>query len=161
MHQIRYSGTVKYIDFDNQVYTVPYELFAEDKADAEKIVRELFFMSYGTYSDMKVSVSPKDYPPEERLYVIRKASEIFGTVQKQFMDKTYKDFLKLFENFDGRSLVLNTNYASFWFRFMSIECKGVWKDGEAGLSKEEIILYRSDGRKYVIRNNLQDVYIAY
>lgn len=161
MHQVRYKGTVSYTDFDNQIYSVPYELFANDKADAEKIVRELFFMSYGTYSDMKILIRPKECTQEEQFHVFRKVSETFGVVSKQFINKTYKDFLKLFENFDGYDLVLRQNYASFWFKFMAIECKAVWKDGEAYLSEEEVLLYRGDGRVYVVRNNFVDVFLAY
>lgn len=161
MHQIRYRATVKYVDFDNQSYSVSYEIFADDKDDARKITRELFFMSYGTYNDMQITVEPIIVPDKDKVSVNKILFSTYGVVKSKFINLNYKNFLKAFENFDGHNLILQPNYASFWFRFMNLECKAVWKNGESFISENEILLYLEDNRTYVIRDNLCNIYIAY
>lgn len=161
MRQIRYKVSINYTDFDNQSYTSSYEIFANDKDDARNIAGELFFMDYGAYNDMKFNVEPAIIEGVEKSKVEETVQEVIGVVKAQFTDKSYKEFLKTFENFDGRNLVLKPNYASFWFRFMDVVCKAIWDNGISYISEDEIVLYCEDNKVYVVRNNLHDIYKAY
>ena len=161
MHQVRYKVLVKYKDFDNLYYNATYSIFASDEVDAEKIARELFFVNYGEYNDMVFDVSPVEASDTESTLVNKKLVDIFGVVREKFNLLPYSNFLKAFQDFDGNHLILKPNYASFWFRFMDLKCKAIWKDGISYLSDDEVIVYLGDSRVFSIRNKLCDIYKAY
>lgn len=161
MYQIRYGVDIRYTDFDNQVYTVSYRIFANDEDDAVRISKELFYMSYGTYNDMEINVSPLELSDAEKIKLNKVLIDEYGAVKPKFKNISYRDFLKSYEDFDGYDMILETNYASFWFHFMNIECQAIWKQGISYISENEMFIHLDDNRNYIVRNNLCDFYIAY
>ena len=161
MHQVRFKIKVKYKDWDNCWYNTEYSLFARDEFDAEKIAKELFYVDYGEYNDMVFDVSPVEIPKDELTSVNIKILEVFGVVREKFSSLSYSKFLKAFQDFDGTHLVIKENYASFWFRFMDLKLKAVWKDRESYISEDEVIIYLSNNRVYSARNRLCDIYKAH
>jgi hypothetical protein len=148
--------TIEYKDFDNQVYSTEYRIFAKDKVDACKIAKELFFVNYGKFNDMRF-VSKAIIPTEEeRSFVEQKFSEVIGVVKKTFTDLNYQSFLKAFENFSGKDLTLDVNYASFWISFLGVECKAVWQQGYSYVDLKRFYFTLNDGKSYVIQNKLSD-----
>lgn len=161
MHQIRFKVTIKYKDFDNNYYVVNYNLFANSNDDAEYIARELFFVDYGSYSDMVFDVTPVVASSTEQTLVNTKLIQTFGVVNNKFTSLSYRDFLKAFINFDGNNLVLKQDYASFWFKFMDLECKAVWKNRDSYVSEDEVIVHIDGNRTFLVKNRLCDIYKAY
>lgn len=161
MHQIRYKITIQYKDFDNQLYNISYSVFANNEFDAEKIANELFYLDYGYFNDMKYYTEPVVASKSECTLVNTKLVESFGVVTETFASLNYRDFMKCYINFDGKYLVLKSNYASFWFRFMDLRCKAIWNNHNSYISEDEVIVYLNDNRVFSVRNRLCDIYKAY
>lgn len=161
MHQIRYKVKIKYTDFDNQTYTVEYKIFANDTNDAKNIAQEMFFMSYGTFNDMKINVKPIEPSAKVKNEIKEILQQSFGVVKSKFTTNSYKSFLDFFLQFDGYNLVLKPNYASFWFRLMNLECQAIWNEGISYISDAEIVIHLDDNRTYVVYNKLMNIFIAY
>ena len=103
MHQIKYGVDIKYRDFDNEVYSISYKVFAENEENAKTIAEELFFMNYGVSQDMSINVHIELPSDNELKYINRNLINNFGVIKKSFSNLSYKAFLNSIENFDGYS----------------------------------------------------------
>lgn len=160
MHQYRYKVIIYYTDFDNTTYSVPYEIFATNEEDAKNIASELFFMDIGTFEDMRFEVSLVEPSEQEKKLVNKKLFEVFGILKNAFEGISYKDFLVNFQNYDGYKLKLSSNFAAFRFRFQDLEFVAVFKDGISYISEKEVVYYAANGRTYIIKNELCDIYVG-
>lgn len=120
MHQIKYGVDIKYRDFDNEVYSISYKVFAENEENAKTIAEELFFMNYGISQDMSINIHIELPSDNELKYINRNLINNFGAIKKSFSDLSYKAFLNSIENFDGYDIVLEPNKVSFRFQFFGL-----------------------------------------
>lgn len=159
MHQIKYGVDIKYRDFDNEVYSISYKVFAENEENAKTIAEELFFMNYGVSQDMSISIHIELPSDKELKYINRNLINNFGVIKKSFSDLSYKAFLNSIENFDGYDIVLEPNKASFRFQFLDYICLAHYKNGVSYVDENEVyFLYNN--RTYLITNSLCDIYIS-
>lgn len=159
MYQKRFKVTIKYTDFDGVDYKANYSLFAKDKDDAISIAREMFFMDYGTFEDMHIESEYETPSKLELEHVNRALIEQFGIIKQKFSEMSYKQFLEAFQNFDGYNMVLGIDSASFYFRFMNIECKAIYRNGSTCIDESEVYYHGVD-RLYVITDRLCTVLIG-
>lgn len=159
MYQKRFKVKIKYNDIDGVAYETSYNLFAENKEDAINIAREMFFMDFGTFEDMNIEAE-YDIPSQSELeHVNRALIEQFGIIKQKFSELSYKQFLEAFRNFDGYNMVLNIDSASFYFRFMNIECKTIYRNGSTYIDETEVYYHGVD-RLYIITDRLCTVLIG-
>ena len=159
MHQIKYGVDIKYRDFDNEVYSISYKIFAENEENAKTIAEELFFMNYGVSQDMLINVHIELPSDKELKYINRNLINNFGVIKKSFSDLSYKAFLNSIENFDGYDIVLEPNKASFRFQFLDYICLAYYENGVSYIDENEVyFLYNN--RTYLITNSLCDIYIS-
>lgn len=160
-HQIRYKVIIKYIDFDNQMYEVPYELFALDGTQAVEVAKELFFMEFGTFEDMFYDTELVLPGIKEQNHVNKQLKSAIGVVRERLSNLTYKKFLEAYRTYDGFNLLIKPNFASFNFNFKGFRCTAVFENGESKLSGDELIYYsESYNRFYSIRDNLTTILIS-
>lgn len=159
MHQIKYGVDIKYRDFDNEVYSISYKVFAENEENAKTIAEELFFMNYGVSQDMSINVHIELPSDKELQYINRNLINNFGVIKKSFSNLSYKAFLNSIENFDGYDICLEPNKASFRFQFLDYTCLAHYENGVSYVDENEVyFLYNN--RTYLITNSLCDIYIS-
>lgn len=159
MHQIKYGVDIKYRDFDNEVYSISYKIFAENEENAKTIAEELFFMNYGVSQDMLINVHIELPSDKELKYINRNLINNFGVIKKSFSELSYKAFLNSIENFDGYDIVLEPNKASFRFQFLDYIYLAHYEYGVSYIDENEVyFLYNN--RTYLITNSLCDIYIS-
>lgn len=159
MHQIKYGVDIKYRDFDNEVYSISYKVFAENEENAKTIAEELFFMNYGVSQDMSINVHIELPSDNELKYINRNLINNFGVIKKSFSNLSYKAFLNSIENFDGYDIHLEPNKASFRFQFLDYICLAHYENGVSYVDENEVyFLYNN--RTYLITNSLCDIYIS-
>lgn len=159
MYQKRYKVKICYTDFDGVAYSISYTLFAQNNLDAERIAKELFFMDFGTFEDMQV-FSDYEHPSKSEIeHVNRALIEQFGILKQKFSNLNYKQFLDAFQNFDGWDMQLSTDTASFYFRFMNLECRAIYRSGETFIDETEVYYHGVD-RLYVITDRLCTILIG-
>lgn len=159
MYQKRFKVTINYTDIDGVDYSTSYTLFAENKDDAINIAREMFFMDFGTFENMLIEAEYELPSQFELEHVNRALIEQFGIIKQKFSDLTYKQFLESFQNFDGYNMVLNIDSASFYFRFMNIECKAIYRNGSSFIDETEVYYHGVD-RLYIITDRLCTILIG-
>ena len=160
MHQIKYKVIVQYKDFDSVVKTVSYSLFANDENDAIKIAEEFFFMNIGVCENMHFDAKAISPSKEELISINSSVLSKIPELKKVVDGKTYKDFLGVFQNFDGFNLSLSPTISSFYFTFRGFTCKAVYMNGTSFLDTEEVIFDAGNNRHYVIRANFTDIFIG-
>lgn len=159
MHQIKYGVDIKYRDFDNEVYSISYKVFAENEENAKTIAEELFFMNYGVSQDMSINVHIELPSDKELKYINRNLINNFGVIKKSFSDLSYKAFLNSIENFDGYDIHLEPNKASFRFQFLDYIYLAHYENMASYIDENEVyFLYNN--RTYLITNSLCDIYIS-
>ena len=159
MYQKRFKVTINYTDIDGVDYSISYTLFAENKDDAINIAREMFFMDFGTFENMHIEAEYELPSQFELEHVNRALIEQFGIIKQKFSELTYKQFLESFQNFDGYNMVLNIDSASFYFRFMNIECKAIYRNGSSFIDETEVYYHGVD-RLYIITDRLCTILIG-
>lgn len=159
MYQKRFKVKIKYKDIDGVDYKASYSLFAESKEDAINIVRELFFMDFGTFEDMHIEAEYELPSKAELEHVNRALIEQFGIIKQKFSELSYKQFLQSFQIFDGYNMIINIDSASFYFRFQNIECKAIYQNGSTYIDETEVYYHGVD-RLYVITDRLCTVLIG-
>lgn len=159
MYQKRFKVTINYTDIDGVDYSTSYNLFAENKDDAINIAREMFFMDFGTFEEMHIEAEYELPSQSELEHVNRALIEQFGIIKQKFSEMSYKQFLQAFQNFDGYNMILNMDSASFYFRFMNIECKAVYRNGSSFIDETEVYYHGVD-RLYIITDRLCKVLIG-
>ena len=116
-------------------------------------------MDFGTFENMHIEAEYELPSQFELEHVNRALIEQFGIIKQKFSELTYKQFLESFQNFDGYNMVLNIDSASFYFRFMNIECKAIYRNGSTYIDETEVYYHGVD-RLYIITDRLCTVLIG-
>lgn len=158
---IRYNVDIDYDDLFSNSCTLKYSFFAKDEEDAKRIAYECFLMEVGSSESIRLNITSTLVSDGEKDYISNTIKSYLGELRKSLHDKSYMDFIKLFQDMQGYDLNLSNSYNSFWIDFNNITCKIVYEEGVCSIDLEEVIVKdKTSNRKYVVKNNLQDYYIG-
>lgn len=158
MQPIRYNTLVEYQDLYGIRKVKSYNIFALNDEDAKNITLELFLIDEGVADDMTVSVQGIKASDEVDMKITKLLVSVLRELDKIVNNATYTEFLRVYENFSGRYLVLGDN-PSYYIDFMGFTIKVVLAGKVACISREEIVYTDDDKKIYVIRGG--DVYVGY
>jgi hypothetical protein len=161
MHQIKYRGTIDYLDYDNTRYQQTYQIYASNEDDAKNISKELFYMSTGILENMYIEVEPILPTENEQREVNRKFFEVFGVLKETFAKMNYKQFIEAYENFEGKYFSMRNNDVSYVITFRGVTCRIVYNNKLNSIEIDESeVVFHTTGRDYIIRDNLCNMYIG-
>lgn len=158
LQPIRYDTLVEYQDLYGIRKVKSYNIFALNDEDAKNITLELFLIDEGVADDMTVSVQGIKASDEVDMKITKLLVSVLRELDKIVNNATYTEFLRVYENFSGRYLILGDN-PSYYIDFMGFTIKVVLAGKVACISREEIIYTDDDKKIYVIRGG--DVYVGY
>lgn len=158
LQPIRYDTLVEYQDLYGIRKVKSYNIFALNDEDAKNITLELFLIDEGVADDMTVSVQGIKASDEVDMKITKLLVSVLRELDKIINNATYTEFLRVYENFSGRYLVLGDN-PSYYIDFMGFTIKVVLAGKVACISREEIVYTDDDKKIYVIRGG--DVYVGY
>lgn len=158
LQPIRYDTLVEYQDLYGIRKVKSYNIFALNDEDAKNITLELFLIDEGVADDMTVSVQGIKASDEVDMKITKLLVSVLRELDKIINNATYTEFLRVYENFSGRYLVLGDN-PSYYIDFMGFTIKVVLAGKVACISREEIVYTDDDKKVYVIRGG--DVYVGY
>ena len=158
LQPIRYDTIVEYQDLYGIRKIKSYNIFALNDEDAKNITLELFLIDEGVADDMTVSVQGVKANDEVDMKITKLLVSVLRELDKIINNATYTEFLRVYENFSGRYLVLGDN-PSYYIDFMGFTIKVVLAGKVACVSREEIVYTDDDRKIYVIRGG--DVYVGY
>lgn len=158
MRPIRYNTVVRYTDLYEVRKEKSYNIFAIDDEDAEKITLELFLIDEGLSSDMDVTVQSILAEPEVDAKITKVLVSVLRELNKIIIGVTYPEFLRIYENFSGKYLVLGQE-PSYYIQFMGFTLQVKLVDHKAVLSRDEIVYTDDEGREYIIKGG--NTYVAF
>lgn len=158
LQPIRYDTLVEYQDLYGIRKVKSYNIFALNDEDAKNITLELFLIDEGVADDMTVSVQGIKASDEVDMKITKLLVSVLRELDKIINNATYTEFLRVYENFSGRYLVLGDN-PSYYIDFMGFTIKVVLAGKVSCISREEIVYTDDDKKIYVIRGG--DVYVGY
>lgn len=158
LQPIRYDTLVEYQDLYGIRKVKSYNIFALNEEDAKNITLELFLIDEGVADDMTVSVQGIKASDEVDMKITKLLVSVLRELDKIINNATYTEFLRVYENFSGRYLVLGDN-PSYYIDFMGFTIRVVLAGKVACISREEIVYTDDDKKIYVIRGG--DVYVGY
>lgn len=158
MRPIRYNTVVRYTDLYEVRKEKSYNIFAIDDEDAEKITLELFLIDEGLSSDMDVTVQAMLAEPEVDAKITKVLVSVLRELNKIIIGVTYPEFLRIYENFSGKYLVLSQE-PSYYIQFMGFTLQVKLVDHKAVLSRDEIVYTDDEGREYIIKGG--NTYVAF
>lgn len=158
LRPIRYNAIVEYQDLYGIRKEVSYSIFALDDEDARNITLELFLIDEGVADDMTVTVEGIRASSEVDMKITKLLASVLWELNKLLNNANYSEFLRIYENFSGKYLVLGET-PSYYITFMGFTLKLELKDKVACVSREEIVYTDDEGREYLIRGG--DVYVSF
>jgi hypothetical protein len=149
------------MDYDNTRHKKSFQIFATDRDDAMTISKELFYMDVGVASEMTVSIDPVELSDIEYSNVNRKFFEVYGVLKENFAGMNYKSFVKSYEDFEGKYFRIQSNIVSYVITFRGVTCKVVYDNSSCRVFIDESeVVFHTDNRDYILRNNLCDIFIG-
>lgn len=156
MRPILFNVTYRY----NGRHLQNYNVYGTSEEDAIFISGKMFVNDCGVIPSYKVkcaAVAPSD---EDACRIREKVrSELLPLMQK-FERLSYSDFIQRVAQYMGYSTKLTDTQGTFLFDFMGFTCKAVYDNGASYISDESVLIRLDNGRVYVIRNRLKDIYIS-
>lgn len=155
MLSIKYNVEVSYKDYLGEELKKTMTFFALNDEEAISIARELFLLSDGVHSDIKIV--PKAEVPSDVVErdIDRQLVCVLHEIEKLYSEITYVDFMNMFLKFGGSDLNLKSNTPSYVIDFMNFKMRLILRGNKCIIDRDEIVYTDTESsRIFVIRGGI-------
>lgn len=159
-----FNVLVVYREFTGEYHKNQYRFFAKSKTHAEKIARELLYLTDGVPEQDLQFVVKYVTPSESTIIPIRESIEkSLQKYEKTLEDKDYRDYLNLMQKKQGYGAKFNvgSKIKEYCLDRKNMTIKILYKDGKCVLDRD-FVIYKDveKERIYLFTDNLQKVVLC-
>ncbi len=159
-----FNVLVVYREFTGEYHKNQYRFFAKSKTHAEKIARELLYLTDGEPEQDLQFVIKYVTPSDATLTQVK--GEIQGYLDKlttSFEDKDYKEYLTVLQKKQGYGAKFNVGgkIKEYLLDYKNITVKVLYVDGKCLIDKDYVVYHDNEkNRMYLFTNNLEKVVLC-
>lgn len=159
-----FNVLVVYREFTGEYHKNQYRFFAKSKTHAEKIARELLYLTDGVPEQDLQFVIKYVTPSDTILSQVKK--EIRGYLEKleeNFADKDYKDYLTVLQKKQGygAKFSVGSKVKEYLLDYKNITVKVLYSDGKCSIDKDYVVYKDTEkNRMFLFTDNLEKVVLC-
>ena len=159
-----FNVLVVYREFTGEYHKNQYRFFAKSKTHAEKIARELLYLTDGVPEQDLQFVVKYVTPSDSTITKIKQEIEsILLKLDKTFADKDYKDYLNIFQKKQGYGAKFNVTgkVKEYYFDYNNLVVKVLYTEGTCKVDRNYVV-YKDmmKERNYLFTENLNKVVLC-
>ncbi len=159
-----FNVLVVYREFTGEYKKATYRFFAKSKTHAEKLARELLYLTDGVPEQDLQFVIKYVTPSDSTLVKIKQEIPVLlEKLEKTFEDKDYKDYLTIMQKKQGYGAKFNvgSKIKEYLLDYNNLTVKILYTEGRCVVDRDYVVYKDIEkNRAYLFTNNLEKVVLC-